>query len=729
MVAGPDMSDESLGNLLPEPLLLLSSEGRVIDMNLAARKAFTGLKNGSELYDCVNEPAKLDASIGLWVRSGNFIPGLAIIRTPSGERYTTYGARCQTDKGSPAQVIVRCDVERTANRRFAEITRRVNELNREVARRQEIESLLYAEKELAQVTLHSIGDAVITTDIEGRVNYLNPVAETLTGWSEAEARGLPLPDVFHIINEQTLEPAENPVGRVLASGNIVGLANHTVLVHREGTKFAIEDSAAPIRDRHGRLIGTVMVFHDVTHARRLAEEVSYQASHDGLTGLLNRHAFEQRLQNLLDIPLGVGESHSLMFLDLDQFKLINDTSGHVAGDAFLRGIGPLLQKHLRHSDLLARIGGDEFGVLLPHCPESVARQVARALILELENLNFMWEDKPFRVGVSIGQVNFRVENWTLVGLLSAADNACYQAKENGRNRIHLYHTEDHAIAHRSRQAQWVGRISEALEQNWFNLHCQAIKATTVGAPSLPDEDEDEEGAHFELLLRLDEQDGSLVMPMAFIPAAEHYNLMVRIDQWVLNNAFTQLAEAGPEGVSTCSINLSGASLGDDGFLKFVTRCFEHFAVSPRIICFEITETEAIANLAKARYIIQTLKTLGCRFSLDDFGSGMSSFGYLKNLPVDYLKIDGAFIKNLASDPIDRAMVAAINNIGHVMGLKTIAEFVETTSVLDELRKLGVDYVQGYGISRPVPFETYLSDLKNRNYHGPRHRLTSDPDCS
>ncbi|WP_207308958.1 EAL domain-containing protein [Marinobacter salicampi] len=704
------MDNRSWENLLPEPLLVLSSGGEVIDMNQAARKAFRGLANGSRLHHLANDSDKLESSLRLWVRSGDFIRGLAMISSPDGERYAAYGARISGYENASAQIIVRCHTESSANQRFIEITRRVNALNREVTRRQHAEKQLFAEKELAQVTLQSIGDAVITTDIQGCVNYLNPVAETLTGWSEAEARGLPLLEVFRIFNEQTRKPAENPVARVLADGHTVGLANHTILVHRDGTEFAIEDSAAPIRDRDGSLIGVVMVFHDVTHARKLAAKVSYQASHDGLTGLLNRQAFEQRLRILLDAPGGMDNAHSLMFLDLDQFKIINDTCGHLAGDALLRTLGPVLQKHLRHSDLLARLGGDEFGVLLQDCPVPVAKEIAKALKDEVERLNFTWEGKPFRVGLSIGQVNFSDESWSLADLLSAADNACYLAKENGRNRIHLYSSDDKALAHRFRQTQWVGRIHEAFNENRFRLHCQPIMPTS----SAPLPIHDEEGAHFELLLRLSDKDGKLVSPMAFIPAAERYNLMVSIDQWVLETAFTTLAGVGGEHVATCTINLSGASLVDEGFLTFINTCFERHAVSPEVICFEITETEAIANLASARKIIQSLKTLGCRFSLDDFGSGMSSFGYLKNLPVDYLKIDGGFIKNLANDPIDRAMVAAINNIGHVMGLKTIAEFVVSTSVLQELRELGVDYVQGYGIAKPEPLEAYLAKLNREN---------------
>lgn len=708
------MSSESWENLLPEPMFVLGADGTVVDMNHAARLVFHDLAVGGELHYLANDPNKLASSLTRWARSGQFTLGLVVLSSPDGERYITHGARIQGEVNTPARIIMRCLPESSANQRFVELTRRINALNREVARRQHAERLLFAEKELAQVTLQSIGDAVITTDIEGRVNYLNPVAETLTGWSEAEARGLPLPEVFRIFDEHTHQPAENPVERVLAYGHTVGLANHTVLLHRDGTRFSIDDSAAPIRDRDGQLIGVVMVFHDVTHARKLAAKVSYQASHDGLTGLLNRQAFEQRLRGLLEAPGGMDTSHSLMFLDLDQFKVVNDTCGHLAGDALLRALGPVLQKHLRHSDVLARLGGDEFGVLLQDCPEPVATRIASALKEEIDNFNFSWEGKPFRLGLSIGQVNFSDANWPLTDLLSAADNACYLAKENGRNRIHLYSSDDQELAHRFQQTQWVGRIREAFKEERFRLYCQAIAPVASSSPVASGDG----GAHFELLLRLHDKEGKLVPPMAFIPAAERYNLMVSIDQWVVETALAQLSDVDPSHIATCTINLSGASLGDEDFLQFVDECFERYDISPRLICFEITETEAIANLANARHIIEVLKGAGCRFALDDFGSGMSSFGYLKNLPVDYLKIDGAFIKNIADDPIDRAMVEAINNIGHVMGLKTIAEFVNSPPTLQVLQELGVDYAQGYGIAKPVPLEIYLTNLNSDDYRPP-----------
>ncbi len=699
----------TLDDFLPEPLILVSADGTVVDGNRAARRRLPDLAQGLTLSSIMQGSAEqLETSLRLWSRSGDFIRGLVTLEAHDGELFTPYGARISGAGNDAPDLIIRCHKKRAANQRFTEITRRVHALNREVTRRQAVERQLHAEKELAQVTLQSIGDAVITTDTEGRVNYLNPVAETLTGWSEADARGVPLVDVFQIFNEHTRQPVESPVARVLAHGQIVGLANHTILLHRDGTEFAIDDSAAPIRDRSGHLIGVVLVFHDVTHERDLEAEVTHHASHDGLTGVLNRQAFEHQLSAILTPDNAAGAPHSLLFLDVDQFKVINDTCGHIAGDALLQLLAPTLQSQLRHSDLLARLGGDEFGILLKDCPVAVAQRIATSLRKAVMDFTFTWEDKPFGVSISIGQVDFVGHSWSLADLLSAADNACYLAKENGRNRVHLYRPDDQKMAYRFRQTQWVGRIREAFSADRFRLYGQAIRpvlqsARAEGAPPV--------GAHFELLLRLHDSDGRVVPPMAFIPAAERYNLMVSIDQWVLETAFAKLAESGCRRIATCTINLSGASLGSGEFLSFVKKCFERFAVPPAIICFEITETEAIANLANARHIIHALKSLGCRFALDDFGSGMSSFGYLKTLPVDYLKIDGSFIRNLATDSVDLAMVTAINNIGHVMGLETIAEFVESPQVFQQLRELGVDYVQGYGIARPQALDALLSSLE------------------
>ena len=573
--------------------------------------------------------------------------------------------------------------------------------------RDQAEAALYAEKERALVTLQSIGDAVITTDIEGRVEFLNPVAEALTGWSYAEADGRPLQQVFKIISEITRLPVENPVEKALLQNGIVGLANHTVLIRRDGHEVHIEDSAAPIRERDGHIIGVVLVFHDVGEKRKLAHQLSYQATHDALTGLINRSEFERELEYLLDSAASLHREHALLYLDLDQFKVVNDTCGHSAGDELLRQLTARIQAKMRESDTFARLGGDEFGVLLENCPLDQAVRLANVLLDEVGTFHFTWLDKSFAVGVSIGLVEITAGSGNSASVLSAADTACYAAKDKGRNRVQVYSPGDVEMAERHGEMHWVARIAKAFEENRFRLHYQPIVLAGESEPAIPHGPRPvaDRGAvqHFEILLRMLDEENNLVLPGSFIPAAERYNLMVEIDRWVVSNVFNWLL-AHSERPVICAINLSGQSVNDDRFLAFLIDQIKGSRVTPQQVCFEITETAAISNLTKASNFIKTIKSLGCSFSLDDFGSGMSSFAYLKNLPVDYLKIDGSFVRDMVNDPIDHAMVESINNIGHVMGIETIAEFVENQAILEKLRAIGVDYAQGYGIAKPSPLE-------------------------
>jgi len=585
----------------------------------------------------------------------------------------------------------RDEVARLA-RDFSQMALALKQNSRE---RDQAEAALYAEKERALVTLQSIGDAVITTDIEGRVEFLNPVAEALTGWSNDEATGQPLQQVFNIISEITRQPVENPVEKALLQNGIVGLANHTVLIRRDGHEVHIEDSAAPIRERDGRIIGVVLVFHNVSEKRKLAHQLSYQAKHDALTGLINRSEFEHQLEDLLDSAATQHKQHALLYLDLDQFKVVNDTCGHSAGDELLRQLTAQIQDKVRESDTFARLGGDEFGVLLENCPLDQAVRLANVLLDEVGAFRFVWLDKTFAVGVSIGLVAITATSGNSASVLSAADTACYAAKDKGRNRVQVYSPDDIEMAERHGEMHWVARITKAFVEERFQLHYQPIVPVQNGAP--------EQEQHFEILLRMRDENHNLVPPGAFIPAAERYNLMVEIDRWVIHNALNWLI-AHAERPVICAINLSGQSVNDDRFLAFLIDQIKGTGVPPHKICFEITETSAISNLVKASNFIKTIKSLGCSFSLDDFGSGMSSFSYLKNLPVDYLKIDGSFVRDMINDPIDCAMVESINHIGHVMGIKTIAEFVENQAILEKLRAIGVDYAQGYGIAKPRPLE-------------------------
>jgi diguanylate cyclase (GGDEF)-like protein/PAS domain S-box-containing protein len=582
----------------------------------------------------------------------------------------------------------------------------------DITERKRAEMAVFEEKEKAQITLQSIGDAVIATDAEGRVDYLNPIAEDLTGWEVREVRGKALSEVFNLLNEATREPIEDPVTRCLREGRVIAVADHTVLVNRRGQEIAIQDSAAPIRNRGGTIIGAVMVFHDVSKERRLRRALAYQASHDALTGLINRREFENRLNEaLLTARSDASATHVLLYLDLDQFKLVNDTCGHPAGDRLLKQITGVLQTRIRTSDTIARLGGDEFGILLQDCTADRAAKIADNLRQAIREYRFEWQDGAMNVGVSIGIVEINSTSESIASVMSAADVACYAAKDSGRNRVHMY--QYGAAPERHREMQWVSRLTRACEENRLELYYQRI--VPIGSNRDP-------RGHYELLLRMRDENGELVHPAEFIPAAERYNIMPMIDRWVVSQALGTLAHYRTDGEArfgyTISINLSGTSLNDDRFLEFLINELQAYDLSPGAVCFEITETAAISNLANVVHFMREFRARGCQFSLDDFGSGLSSFMYLKNLPVDYLKIDGQFIQNVTTDHVDRSMVEAITQIGHAMGIKTIAERVETAEVLACLAEIGVEYAQGIYLAVPESVES----LSRITRTGPQLRL-------
>lgn len=472
-------------------------------------------------------------------------------------------------------------------------------------------------------------------------------------------------------------------------------------VHKQETRFICQNGNIIWVRETARLVDTLqnqphllLVCEDITETRRLTDTIAYQASHDELTGLTNRSQFEIHLQRLVEQAQFDSSSHIMCYLDLDQFKVVNDTCGHLAGDELLRQLGDLLKQQVRKTDVLARLGGDEFGILMSHCNVEQALITGEKLRDSICNFQFAWEDRSFRVSVSIGIAPINHTSGNAVDILKESDAACYAAKEKGRNRIHVFSSTDEALAERQGEMQWVEKIRLGIEENRFQLYGQLIVPTN----------DQNEALHFETLLRYRDNLGNIIPPGAFLPAAERYNIAPALDRWVISNLFEYLSTTPGfiNRLELCSINLSGLSLSDETMLSFIDEQFFKWQIPTYKICFEITETAAISNLSYAKHFIDTLGKKGCLFSLDDFGSGLSSFAYLKNLPVDFLKIDGLFVKDILEDKIDWTMVKAINEVGHVMNKKTIAEFVENQNIFDLLKSLGVNYAQGYGIAKPVP---------------------------
>ncbi len=556
-----------------------------------------------------------------------------------------------------------------------------------------LDESLYAldlEKSRSQITLSTlsgIADAVITCDDSAKLTYLNGAAERLLEVVAGEVSGKTLESVVHLVSEDKLTPIDS--GWLIDAGSII---EEVTLVRADGNAFVINKSTSRLHDKNGVFFGTVTVLHDVTSVRILSKQLSYQASHDLLTGLVNRYEFERKVQQAIDDSVAQNRTHCLAYIDLDQFKIVNDTSGHVAGDALLKQISSELKANMRSADTFARFGGDEFAILLMGCSLDKAQLILNDILALVVDYRFKYENKIFTVGASIGLTEISPnQSFTLNELFAVADAACYKAKNSGGNRIQQYIPKVGELKEHSQQAEWLSRINLSLENNQFVLYMQRIQSLIGSEP------------HYEILIRMKGEGDKLYPPGVFLPVAERYKLMPKIDRWVVAETFSILAAKGNDFPYVCAINLSGQTLSDDSFLAFVIDQVNKVAINPNRICFEITETAVITNLDKARHFMQILRAFGCRFSLDDFGSGLSSFGYLKNLEVDYLKIDGMFVKAIVNDDIDRAMVESINNIGHVMELKTIAEFVENAEIIDILKEIGVDFVQGYGIAMPEPF--------------------------
>ena len=565
------------------------------------------------------------------------------------------------------------------------------------------------EKDKVVATLRSIVDAVITTNERGEVQYTNQAATRFLNCSEEEARGKHIEKIIDLYEEESDEKIENPILSCLSGNQKKNQKLNADIVTKSGAKYTVQLMVTPLISQTGKLYGAVTVMNDVTNLRLLARRLRYQASHDSLTNLINRSEFERNVRKAILNAKSKHIKSSLIYLDLDRFKMVNDLYGHAAGDELLIQFSNLVKSKLRDSDILARLGGDEFALLLSGCSLSEAEEKAHGIMRSVQEYNFIWENKSFNVEASIGVAEINQKCFDLSYILSAVDSACYLAKEAGRNCVRIFREGDVDINRRRGQERWLQRFDKALNEGRLLVTAQTI----INIKSNKDIDVDKNG--FEILIRMKDDNGRLVPPNAFLPAVERYNRAPKLDRWILDKVLLLLAENRDvlSQIDKCSINLSGQSLVSEGFLPFIMSKLKEYAVDPGKICFEITETAAIANLDQAKSFVQSLKELGCYFALDDFGAGLSSFAYLKTLPVDFLKIDGMFVKDIHHDNISRAMVRAINEMGHVLGKQTIAEYVENEEILEILKEIGVDFAQGFHAGRPEPILDFFESTQFR----------------
>ncbi len=567
---------------------------------------------------------------------------------------------------------------------------------RDVSHRKSLEVSLSRSKRQAQYTLESIAEGIITTDNDGHIDYMNQSAETLIGTNRDDAAGHRIGELFTLVDDADRRPLGDPVERCLAMRRRVNMGRRAVLVSSDGEQeHSIEITASPIRGPGSSISGTVVVFHDVGEIRGLTRKRSYQATHDPLTGRINRREFEHRLDEAMDSAHSEEAVHMLFYMDLDRFKAVNDSCGHLAGDNMLREVAGLIREQVRDSDFVGRLGGDEFGSLLIGCPIEKARQIATDICNAIADYRFVWKDKIFNIGISIGLVEISHVSGSLQDVMSAADSACYVAKQEGRGKVHVYSARDEAIARERGDIQWLRQLQTALHEDKFELAVQPILAMTGGVES---------GPAVEVLIRLPDSQGRIANTAEFLRPAERYQLMPQIDRWVVNAALMAVSSGDIKLTSgrSCAINLSGQTLGDESFLGFVVEALDRTGVAPAAICFEITETAILSNVQHAQRFIEVLHGIGCEFSLDDFGSGLGSFSSLKHLPIDYLKIDGTYTRNLQSDEVNQEMVTAMIKLARTMQFRIVAEEVEHQEDFDWLRDIGVDFVQGYFVEPPVP---------------------------
>jgi diguanylate cyclase (GGDEF)-like protein/PAS domain S-box-containing protein len=570
---------------------------------------------------------------------------------------------------------------------------------RDVSHRKNLEVSLSRSKRQAQYTLESISEGVITTDNQGCIDYMNRAAETMVGANRDDAAGHKTGELFSLIDDADRRSLGDPVERCLSIRRRVNMGRRALLVSKDGKQeHSVEISASPILGPSNSISGTVVVFHDVGEIRGLTQQMSYQATHDALTGLINRREFERRLQEAMDSAHAQEAVHILCYMDLDRFKAVNDSCGHIAGDNMLREVSSLIKEQVRDSDFVGRLGGDEFGTLLMGCPIDKAQQIAADICNAVADYRFVWKDKIFNIGISVGLVQISHASGTLQDVISAADSACYVAKQRGRGQVHVYSARDEAIARDRGDIQWLRQLQDALHGGKFELAMQPIIATGSG---------DGNGPAVEVLIRMPDERGHHTNSADFLRSAERYQLMPQIDRWVVNATLGAINahEIKLASNRSCAINISGQTLGDEGFLDFVVGALDHSGVSPGSVCFEVTESAISTNVQYAQRFIEVLHGIGCEFSLDDFGSGLGAFSNLKHLPIDYLKIDGTYTRNLSSDLVNQEMVAAMIKLARTMNFKVVAEQVEEQEDFDWLRDNGVDFVQGNFVDPPAPLGT------------------------
>jgi diguanylate cyclase (GGDEF)-like protein/PAS domain S-box-containing protein len=573
---------------------------------------------------------------------------------------------------------------------------------RDVSHRKSLEVSLSRSKRQAQYTLESIAEGVITTDNDGRIDYMNLAAENLIGTNRDDAAGHRIGELFTLVDDADRRPLGDPVERCLAMRRRVNMGRRAVMVLADGeNEHSVEITASPVRGPSNSISGTVVVFHDVSELRGLTRKMSYQATHDPLTGLVNRREFERRLDEAMDSAHAEEAVHMLFYMDLDRFKAVNDSCGHMAGDNMLREVAALIKDQVRDSDYVGRLGGDEFGALLIGCPIDKARQIATDICHAVADYRFVWKDKIFNIGISIGLVEVSHTSGTLQDVMSAADSACYMAKQRGRGQVHVYSARDEVVARERGDIQWLRYLQKALHEGSFELAVQPIIATRGKAES---------GPAIEVFIRLREGRNRGQDSAEFLRPAARYQMMPQIDRWVVNVTLAALGsgELKLSANRSCAINLSGQTLGDEAFLGFVVDALDRTGVSPASICFEVTEGAILSNVQQAQRFIEVLHGIGCEFSLDDFGSGLGSFASLKHLPIDYLKIDGTYTRNLQTDLVNQEMVAAMIKLARTMEFKVVAEQVEQQEDFDWLRDVGVDFVQGHFIESPALLGTLTS---------------------